>query len=73
MKKYSGTSGWLSWLSLQLQLRSGSHGSWAQPPIKLCVDSSDPGACFGFCVSLCLCPFPAHALSLSVSKLNKTF
>ena len=23
------------------------------------------GACFGFCVSLSLCPSPAHALSLS--------
>ena len=33
--------------------------------------SLEPGACFGFCVSLSLCPSPAHALSLSVSEINK--
>ena len=33
--------------------------------IRLCADSSEPGACFGFCVSLSLCPF----LSLSLSKI----
>ena len=35
------------------------------------ADSSETGACFRFCVSLSLCPSPAHALSLSVSKINK--
>ena len=39
--------------------------------IGLCADSSEPGACFQFCVSLSLCPSPAHALSLSVAKINK--
>ena len=34
-----------------------------------CADSSEPGACLGFCVSLSLCLFPVHALSLS--KINK--
>ena len=29
---------------------------------------SEPGACFGFCVSFSLCPSPAHALSHSVSQ-----
>ena len=42
----------------------------SEPHFRLCADSSEPGACFGFCVSLSLCPFPAHALSLSVSKIK---
>ena len=41
-----------------------------EPRIWLCADSSEPGACFRFCVSLSLCPSPAHALSLSISKIN---
>ena len=32
---------------------------------------SEPRACFRFCVSFSLCPFPAHALSLCFSKINK--
>ena len=46
--------------------------SWfvgSSPARGLCPDSSEPGPCFGFFVSLSLCPSPAHALSLS--KLNK--
>ena len=39
-----------------------------QPRIGLCADSSEPGARFGFCVSLSLCPSPTHALSLSLSQ-----
>ena len=35
--------------------------------VRLCDDSSEPGACFEFCVPLLLCPSPAHALSLSLS------
>ena len=30
-----------------------------EPCVGLCADSSDPGACLGFCVSLSLCPSPA--------------
>ena len=41
-----------------------------KPRVGLCADSSEPRACFGFCVSLSLCPSPTHALSLS--KRNKT-
>ena len=41
-----------------------------EPRVGLCADSSEPGTCFRFCVSLSLCPSPAHALSLSVSKIN---
>ena len=42
-----------------------------EPRVGLCADTSEPGACFGFCVSVSLCPSPAHALSLSLSKINK--
>ena len=33
----------------------------------LTAQSLEP-ACFGFCVSVSLCPSPAHAVSLSLSK-----
>ena len=40
-----------------------------QPHVGLCADSSEPRACFRFCVSLSrLCPFPDRCLSLS--KIN---
>ena len=35
-----------------------------EPRIGLCTDSLEPGACFGFCVSLSLCSSSAHILSL---------
>ena len=43
-----------------------------EPRVGLCAGSSEPAACFGFCVSLSLCPSPSHALSLSLSlsKIN---
>ena len=41
--------------------------------VGLWADSSEPGSCFGCCVSLSLCPSPACApsLSLSLSLKNK--
>ena len=39
--------------------------------VELCADSSEPGACFTFCVSLSVCPSPTHALSLSLSLYLK--
>ena len=42
-----------------------------EPHIGLCADSSEPGACFGFCVSLSLYSIPTHTLSLPLSKVNK--
>ena len=39
-----------------------------EPRVGLCADSSEPGACFGFCVSLSLCSSPTHALSLSLKN-----
>ena len=38
-----------------------------KPRVRLCADSSEPGTCFRFCVSLCLGPSPARALSLPLS------
>ena len=42
-----------------------------EPRDGLCADSSEPGACFGLCVSLSLCSSPARALSFSLSQINK--
>ena len=39
-----------------------------EPCVGLCADGSEPGACFGFCVSLSLCPSPTPALSFSPSQ-----
>ena len=36
-----------------------------EPHDGLCADRSEPGACFGFCVSLSLGSSPSHALPLS--------
>ena len=59
-----GAPGWLSQLSVWLQLRSWSRSLWVQVPhqavywqLRACI-----AACFRFCVSLSL-PFPARALS----------
>ena len=41
------------------------------PNVGLCADSSEPGACFRFCVPLSLWPSPAHTLSLSQNKTKK--
>ena len=41
-----------------------------EPLVGLCADSSEPGARFGFCVSLFLCPSPTHAPSLPLSEIN---
>ena len=58
----SGCLGWLSQLSVQLQLRSWSRGSWVWAlRWALCWQ---PRTCFRFCVSLFFCPNPALSLSL---------
>ena len=42
-----------------------------EPCVGLCADGSEPGACFGICVSLSL-PLPhSCSVSLSLSKINK--
>ena len=40
-----------------------------EPRVGLCPDSSEPGACFRFCLPLSL-PLP-HSCSVSVSLKNK--
>ena len=47
-----------------------------KPLMGLCADSSEPGACFRFCLSLSLslslsAPPPTHSLSLSLPLKNK--
>ena len=42
-----------------------------EPRVGLRADGSEPGSCFGFCVSPSLCLSPAHALTLSLSKIKK--
>ena len=70
-----GAPGWFSRLNVQLRLRSRSHPSEFEPRVRLCADSSKPGACFGSCVSLSLCYSPAFSfsLSLSLSKINRAY
>ncbi|VFV42726.1 Hypothetical predicted protein [Lynx pardinus] len=57
-------------LSLQVMI---SRFVEFEPHIGLCANRSEPGACFGFCVSLSLCSSPAHALSLSTSKKKNIY
>ena len=42
-----------------------------EPYVELCADSSEPGACFEFCVSLFLSATPPLMLCLSLSLRNK--
>ena len=44
---------------------------FAVPKFQPCADSSEPGVCFRFCVSLSLCPSPACSLSLKSTNLKK--
>ena len=66
-----GAPGWRSRLSVRLQPGHDLAVCEFEPRVGLWADSSEPGACFLFCVSLSLCPSPVHALSLSVPKINK--
>ena len=66
-----GAPGWLSQLSIQLRFRSWSHSLRVQTQIELCADSSEPGACFEFCVSLSLYFVLCLSLFLSLSLKNK--
>ena len=38
-----------------------------EPRVGLCADSSEPGPCSGFCVSLSLGPSPTGTLCLSLT------
>ena len=65
--------GGLSWLSVDVGSGHDLAVGEFQPRVRLCADSSDPGACFGFWVCLSLCPSPTCMLAhtLSLSKINK--
>ena len=67
----AGAPGWRSRLSVRLRPGHDLAVREFEPRVRLWADGSEPGACFGFCVSLSLCPSPVHALSLSVPKINK--
>ena len=66
-----GSVGWVSDFSSDHDLAVCE----LEPHVGFCADSSEPGACFGVCVSLFLCSSPTQArslsLSLSLSKINK--
>ena len=64
---------WGTWVAQSVRRPHFSSGhdlevSEFEPRIRPCADSSEPGACFRFCISLSLCPSPARSLSLSVSQ-----
>ena len=42
-----------------------------EPRVGLCADSSELGACFGFCVSPSLCFCPAYTVCVCLSLKNK--
>ena len=42
-----------------------------KPHVGLCADSSEPGTCFGFCISPPLSALPMLMLCLSLSLNNK--
>ena len=76
---WHGVPGWLSWLGVQLQLRSWSYGSgsWVRALHgSFCCQSRIPfgssvslslSLSLSFSLSLCLCPSPARSVSLSLS------
>ena len=64
--RLAGSVGWASDFSSGHDLAVHEF----EPHVGLWAGSSEPGACFRFCVSLSLCPSPAQALSLSLSEIN---
>ena len=70
MMDYGGA--WVAQLAKHLTLDFGSGHDLTAHEFRLHVglraDSSELGACFGFCVFLSLCPSPAHTLSLLKNK-----
>ena len=61
----TGAPGWRSRLSVRLQPGHDLAVREFEPRVRLWADGSEPGACFGFCVSLSLSlPLPAMTLML---------
>ena len=66
-----GAPGWLSRLSVRFRLRSWPRGLWVQAPRQaLCWPLRTWSLFQILCLPLSL-TLPVHALSLSVSKINK--
>ena len=53
---------------LTLDFGSGHDLSVGEPHAGLCADSSEPGACFGFCVSLSLTLPRSRSVSLCLKN-----
>ena len=61
-----------TWVTLSVKRLTSAHDLTVcefKPRVRLYADSSEPGACLGFCVSLSLSPPPL--LMLCLSKINK--
>ena len=73
VRNMSARGAWVAQSVERLTLGSGHDlaVSEFESRVGVCADSSEPGACFRFCVSLCLCPSPAGTLSLCLSLKNK--
>ena len=69
----TGVPGWLGWLSVDFGLGHDLVVCGLESHVGLCADSSEPGASFGFCVSVSLSVPPLLILgrALSLSKINK--
>ena len=63
-----GAPGWLSWFSVQLRLRSWTHGLWVWAPHWALCWQLTAWSLRWFCVCLSLCPSPACAQSLSLKN-----
>ena len=61
---WGGSVGWVSDFSSGHDLTVRGF----EPRVGLCADSSEPGTCLGFCVSLALWPSPTQALPLHPSS-----
>ena len=67
-----GSPGWLSRLSMNLGSGHDLTVREFEPRVGLCADRSEPGACFGFCVSLSLCPSPADRKSTRLNSSHRS-
>ena len=64
---------WGSWVAQSVERPTSTQVMISQSvssSLRLSAVSSEPGACFGSCVSLSLCPYPIHTLSL-YQKMSK--